>query len=104
MLVLALCLIAILEPVGETGKCLFGVQLICRNILSLVVTLRNAVTIVRPFIYISLNFYLTFVGGVDCGACCISSDTRFTYLFTYLLIFKTGCGYPGNCIRECLAD
>jgi len=28
---------------------------------------------------------------VDCGACCISSNTRFTYLFTYLFI-KLGPG------------
>jgi len=89
----------LLEPVVETGKRLFGVQVnIYRNILSLVVTLCNAVNHCGA-IYISLNFHLTFGGGVDCGACCISSNTRFTYLFTYLLIFKTGSGYPGNCIR-----
>ena len=36
----------LLEPAGETGnrKMFFGVQLICRNTLGLVVTLCNAVT------------------------------------------------------------
>ena len=90
--------IAILELVDETGKCLFGVQLICRNTLSLVITLCNTVNHCGA-IYISLNLRLTFGGGVVCVACCISSNTRFIYLFTYLLILKTESGYPGNCIQ-----